>query len=55
MDDGVDILGASGDHLVLDVEESCVPVKTGSLLRFSVDYPAMLALATSPYISFKVI
>jgi len=55
MDDGIDILGASSDHLVLDVEESCVPVKTGSLLRFSVDYPAMLALATSPYISFKVI
>jgi len=55
VDNGVDILGASCDHLVLDVEESWVPVKTGSLLRFSVDYPAMLALATSPYVSFEVI
>jgi len=55
LDNGVDILGASCDHLVLDVEESRVPVKTGSLLKFSVNYPAMLALATSPYISFEVI
>ncbi|MDR2529093.1 MAG: alanine racemase [Synergistaceae bacterium] len=46
---GVKVLGASSDHTILDVTGE--PIEWGSRLRFSVNYAAMLALMTSPYVS----
>jgi predicted amino acid racemase len=42
--------GASSDHLVLDVDDMVVPPGIGATLRFSLNYSAMLDLATSPYV-----
>jgi predicted amino acid racemase len=53
--DGILILGASSDHMILDVEDSPVNIVQGDKLKFFPDYGAMLALATSPYVSFKVV
>jgi len=50
LDEGVEILGASSDHLVLDVEGMTRPPAVGDRLRFRPNYAATLALFTSPYV-----
>lgn len=50
LDAGVQILGASSDHLTIDVEECLVKPRVGDRVRFSPDYGAMLSLATSGYV-----
>ncbi|MDR3076449.1 MAG: alanine/ornithine racemase family PLP-dependent enzyme [Synergistaceae bacterium] len=55
MDEGVEIVTASSDHLILDVTEA---IKTapherfepGAIMSFRPLYPAMLACSTSPYV-----
>ena len=47
--DGVTILGASSDHLVVDAGSTLLPV--GSEVRFGVDYSALLRAMTSPFVS----
>jgi len=49
----VEILGASSDHLILDAKE--IDLKIGDEVEFDVNYGAMLAAMTSPYVSKKYI
>jgi predicted amino acid racemase len=46
---GADVLGASSDHLILDVTDA-PSVKVGDRLSFIPGYGALLAAATSPYV-----
>jgi predicted amino acid racemase len=46
---GITILGASSDHLVLDVGD--VPAAVGSEVRFGINYGALLAAMTSPMVA----
>jgi ornithine racemase len=46
---GMAILGASSDHLVIDIGHAAVAV--GDELRFEPDYPALLRVMTSPYVA----
>jgi predicted amino acid racemase len=50
LDPGVSILGASSDHLTLDVEDCPERPVMGGIVRFTLDYGAMLALTTSDYV-----
>ncbi len=50
LDEGVEVLGASSDHLVLDIDAMRVPPRVGDTLRFVPDYSATLRLFTSPYV-----
>lgn len=51
LDPGVEILGASSDHMILDVEASPAAITVGQELRFTVNgYAALLALFTSDYV-----
>ena len=50
LDEGVGILGGSSDHMLLDVTEWAAAPRWGDVLRFGVDYGAMLRLTTSPYV-----
>jgi len=50
LDRGVYVLGASSDHLIVDVEEMDRMLTVGDTLEFEVNYGAMLAAATSPYV-----
>lgn len=45
---GMEIFGASSDHLLLDVTDA--PVKLGDIVRFRVDYSAALRAFTSSYV-----
>lgn len=50
LDKDVDILGASSDHMILDVTKSEIPYKVGDIVSFKLGYGGMLACATSPYV-----
>lgn len=49
--DGIEIIGASGDHLVLDVTKSSQEIKLNQEIRFTLNYSALLSACTSPYIT----
>ena len=55
MDEKVDVLGASSDHLILDVTKSDKEYKVGDTVRFTLDYGAVLRLATSEYVEREYI
>ncbi|MBS3956468.1 MAG: alanine/ornithine racemase family PLP-dependent enzyme [Clostridiales bacterium] len=50
VDPGIEVLGASSDHLVLDIEDATSRPAIGEPIRFSPDYSATLRLFTSPYV-----
>jgi len=50
VDPRVRVLGASSDHLVLDVEDLPVPPRPGDPIEFVPGYSATLAAFTSPYV-----
>lgn len=49
-DPDVDILGASSDHLIVDVTRSKIQYGVGDTLTFTLGYGGMLKAATSPYV-----
>ncbi len=49
LQEGVQILGASSDHLILDAQDM-KDVKVGSVLSFIPTYSALLQAATSPFV-----
>ena len=49
--EGVKIITASSDHLLVDIEDCPVRYKVGEILRFIPDYSAMLSSSTSPYVT----
>lgn len=49
-DNDADILGASSDHLLLDVTNSSKEYKVGDIVEFNVDYGALLSSMTSEYV-----
>lgn len=50
LDEGVQVIGGSSDHCIVDVEDSPRPVAVGDVLSFSMFYGPMLFLCTSPYV-----
>ncbi|MGX8795550.1 ornithine racemase Orr [Fusibacter sp. JL298sf-3] len=50
LDEKIDILGASSDHMLLDVTRSDSAYAVGDILAFKMDYSAMLKLFTSKYV-----
>jgi len=50
VDGQIRVLGASSDHLLLDLTAAVHPYKVGDILSFKVGYGAMLQAMTSPYV-----
>jgi predicted amino acid racemase/arginase family enzyme len=50
VDQKITVLGASSDHLLLDVTESDLPIKLGDKINFNLTYGALLASMTSSYV-----
>lgn len=55
LDPGVSILGSSSDHCLLDLTHAKAEYTVGDLLSFSMYYPAMLFLSTSPYVCKRTV
>ncbi|MBN1944163.1 MAG: alanine/ornithine racemase family PLP-dependent enzyme [Bradymonadales bacterium] len=52
---GVEILGASSDHLILDVERVAGQLQVGDRLGFRPTYGCLLAACTSAYVAKQVV
>lgn len=50
LDPGMIVLGASSDHLLVDVAEAAGPVRLGQEIRFRPNYAGILQAMTSPYV-----
>ena len=50
LDPRIAVLGASSDHLILDVDDMLVPPRIGDAIEFVPGYSAALALFTSGYV-----
>jgi predicted amino acid racemase len=50
LDEKIIILGASSDHLIVDVTDSEKEYKVGDEIKFNLKYPALLQLFTSEYV-----
>lgn len=50
LDERIDILGSSSDHLILDVTKSEKEYKVGDVIGFKLGYGGMLKASTSPYV-----
>ena len=50
VDPGIEVLGASSDHLIIDVTDAETPVKVGSEIRFLPSYGGLLSASTSPHV-----
>jgi len=48
LDDGIEVIGATSDHLVLDVEDCPSRLEVGAEVGFSVNYACLLQAMTSP-------
>lgn len=53
--EGVEILGASSDHLILDVEEVKEELALGDIMSFKLFYGPMLYLTASPLVEKEII
>ena len=52
---GAEILGASSDHLLLDITDCTEKIAPGSIVSFRCAYSAVLTLTTSPYVYKKYV
>jgi predicted amino acid racemase len=50
---GMNIIGGSSDHLVLDT--TARPVKVGDKLEFALKYPALMTAMASPYVRKEIV
>ncbi|MBN2795581.1 MAG: alanine/ornithine racemase family PLP-dependent enzyme [Clostridia bacterium] len=50
MDDKIDFLGSSSDHMIWDVTDSEENYEVGDIVKFKLEYGSMLSLFTSEYI-----
>ncbi|MDP2183018.1 MAG: alanine/ornithine racemase family PLP-dependent enzyme [Actinomycetota bacterium] len=55
IDARVQVLGASSDHLILDVDDLAEPPAIGDTIEFVPTYAATLALFTSPYVEKRFV
>lgn len=54
-DSDIDILGASSDHIILDVTKSKKPYQVGEVVDFTLDYVCVLKAMTSEYVEKVII
>jgi predicted amino acid racemase/arginase family enzyme len=50
VDPGIAVLGASSDHLLLDVTDAETPLALGDTVSFEMNYSALVTAMTSPYV-----
>ncbi len=52
---GVEVLGSSSDHLLLDISDAEENLKLGDIVTFIPNYGSLLALCTSSYVAKEII
>ena len=52
---GIELIGASSDHAILDIEDCEEKIKLGDIIEFNVSYPSLMYLTNSRYINIEII
>lgn len=55
IDKDIEVLGASSDHLILNLSNCKTKYKLGDVIEFSLNYGSILSLFTSPYVKKQYI
>lgn len=55
VDERLEIIGASSDHMIIDVTHSNIAYKVGMTMKFKLDYSSLLSLFTSEYIKKEIL
>jgi ornithine racemase len=55
LDEKINVVAASSDHLIVDVTDSGVEYQIGKEIRFILTYPGILSTTTSKYVSLRFI
>ena len=55
LDEGVEIVGSSSDHLIVDLQNSKKDFKVGDVMSFGMFYSCALYLTSSKYVSKKYV
>lgn len=55
VDAGVEIVTASSDHLILDVEDAAREFRYGDVVEFHLHYAEMMSAAVSPYVHVRLL
>ncbi len=55
LDEGIELVGSSSDHTVIDIENAKRDLKVGDTLSFGVNYKTMIFLTNSPNVHIKYI
>lgn len=55
LDEAIMIMGASSDHIVLDLTDTGANYAVGSEVRFNMTYGGILSAMTSPYVHKKIV
>lgn len=50
LDDHIEMIGRSSDHMILDLTNSSQDYRVGDIMRFKLKYPAILSVMTSEYV-----
>ncbi|GAA0706508.1 ornithine racemase Orr [Paraclostridium ghonii] len=51
LDDGVEIVGSSSDHLIVDIQNSNINFQVGDIMSLGMFYPCALFLTSSKYVN----
>ncbi len=52
---GIELIGASSDHAILDIEDCEEKIKLEDIIEFNVSYPSLMYLTNSRYINIETI
>ena len=55
LDEGIELIGSSSDHTVIDIQNAKRDLKVGDILSFGVNYKTMIFLTNSPNVHIKYI
>jgi predicted amino acid racemase len=55
LDKGIEIVGGSSDHIILDLTEAEGQYQVGDIVSFTVAYECLLKVSTSPYVEKIVV
>ncbi len=50
LDDHIEMIGRSSDHMILDLTNSSQDYRVGDIMRFKLKYPGILSVMTSEYV-----
>lgn len=55
LEDGIEVIGASSDHTIIDIEDSKRDIKVGDIIEFHLTYSTLVYLSNSKNVKIKLV